>query len=92
MLSEIYLAKEIQKKADMLEETAEDKDTEEMEIELIAHDISISGELLSAKLELISEQLSLAALLLESAEKLEDRELLKRIIVAVSKIFERINK
>jgi hypothetical protein len=92
MLSEIYLAKEIQKKADMLEETAEDKDTEEMEIELIAHDISISGELLSAKLELISEQLSLAALLLESAEKLEDRDLLKRIIVAVSKIFERINK
>lgn len=92
MLSEIYLAKEIQKKADMLEETAEDKDTEEMEIELIAHDISISGELLSAKLELISEQLSLAALLLESAEKLEDPDLLKRIIVAVSKIFERINK
>lgn len=92
MLSEIYLAKEIQKKADMLEETAEGKDTEEMEIELIAHDISISGELLSAKLELISEQLSLAALLLESAEKLEDRDLLKRIIVAVSKIFERINK
>jgi hypothetical protein len=92
MLSEIYLAKEIQKKADMLEETAEDKNTEEMEIELIAHDISISGELLSAKLELISEQLSLAALLLESAEKLEDPDLLKRIIVAVSKIFERINK
>ena len=92
MLSEIYLAKEIQKKADMLEETAEDKETEEMEIELIAHDISISGELLSAKLELISEQLSLAALLLESAEKLEDRDLLKRIIVAVSKIFERFNK
>jgi hypothetical protein len=92
MLSEIYLAKEIQKKADMLEEAAEDKKTEEMEIELIAHDISISGELLSAKLELISEQLGLAALLLESAEKLEDPDLLKRIIVAVSKIFGRINK
>lgn len=92
MLSEIYLAKEIQKKADMLEEAAEDKNTEEMEIELIAHDISISGELLSAKLELISEQLGLAALLLESAEKIEDRDLLKRIIVAVSKIFERINE
>ncbi len=92
MLSEIYLAKEIQKKADMLEEAAEDKNTEEMEIELIAHDISISGELLSAKLESISEQLNLAALLLESAEKLEDRDLLKRIITAVSKIFERINE
>jgi hypothetical protein len=92
MLSEIYLAKEIQKKADMLEEAAEDKNTEEMEIELIAHDISISGELLSAKLELISEQLGLAALLLESAEKLEDPDLLKRIIVAVSRIFGRINK
>lgn len=92
MLSEIYLAKEIQKKADMLEEAANDKDTEEMEIELIAHNISISGELLSAKLESISEQINLAALLLESAEKLEDRDLLKRIIVAVSKIFERINE
>ena len=92
MLSEIYLAKEIQKKADMLEEAANDKDTEEMEIELIAHNISISGELLSAKLESISEQLNIAALLLESAEKLEDRDLLKRIIVAVSKIFERINE
>jgi hypothetical protein len=92
MLSEIYLAKEIQKKADMLEEAAEDKNTEEMEIELIAHDISISGELLSAKLELISEQLGLAALLLESAEKLEDPDLLKRIIVAVSRIFGRINE
>ncbi len=92
MLSEIYLAKEIQKKADMLEEAAEDKNTEEMEIELIAHDISISGELLSTKLELISEQLGLAALLLESAEKLEDPDLLKRIIVAVSRIFGRINK
>lgn len=76
----------------MLEEAAEDKNTEEMEIELIAHDISISGELLSAKLELISEQLGLAALLLESAEKLEDPDLLKRIIVAVSRIFGRINK
>ena len=92
MLSEIYLAKEIQKKADMLEEAAEDKNTEEMEIELIAHDISISGEILSTKLELISEQLGLAALLLESAEKLEDPDLLKRIIVAVSRIFGRINK
>lgn len=92
MLSEISLAKEIQKKADMLEEAAEDKNTEEMEIELIAHDISISGELLSAKLELISEQLGLAALLLESAEKLEDPDLLKRIIVAVSRIFGRINE
>ena len=92
MLSEIYLAKEIQKKADMLEEAAEYKNTEEMEIELIAHDISISGELLSTKLELISEQLGLAALLLESAEKLEDPDLLKRIIVAVSRIFGRINK
>ena len=92
MISEIYLAKEIQKKADMLEEAAEDKNTEEMEIELIAHDISISGELLSTKLELISEQLGLAALLLESAEKLEDPDLLKRIIVAVSRIFGRINK
>ena len=92
MLSEIYLAKEIQKKADMLEEAAEDKNTEEMEIELIAHDISISGELLSTKLELISEQLGLAALLLESAEKLEDPDLLKRIIVAVARIFGRINK
>lgn len=92
MLSEISLAKEIQKKADMLEEAANDKDTEEMEIELIAHNISISGELLSAKLESISEQLNIAALLLESAEKLEDRDLLKRIIVAVSKIFERINE
>lgn len=92
MLSEIYLAKEIQKKADMLEEAAEDKNTEEMEIELIAHDISISGELLSTKLELISGQLGLAALLLESAEKLEDPDLLKRIIVAVSRIFGRINK
>lgn len=92
MLSEIYLAKEIQKKADMLEEAAEDKNTEEMEIELIAHNISISGELLSAKLELISEQLGLAALLLESAEKLEDPDLLKRIIVAVLGLFGRINK
>jgi hypothetical protein len=92
MLSEIYLAKEIQKKADMLEEAANDKDTEEMEIELVAHNISISGELLSAKLESISEQINLAALLLESAEKLDDRDLLKRIIVAVSKIFERINE
>mgnify|MGYP001737030184 FL=1 len=92
MLSEISLAKQIQKKADMLEEAAEDKNTEEMEIELIAHDISISGELLSAKLELISEQLGLAALLLESAEKLEDLDLLKRIIVAVSRIFGRINE
>lgn len=92
MLSEICLAKEIQKKADTLEEAAEDKNTEEMEIELIAHDISISGELLSTKLELISEQLGLAALLLESAEKLEDPDLLKRIIVAVSRIFGRINK
>ena len=92
MLSEISLAKEIQKKADMLEEAANDKDTEEMEIELIAHNISISGELLSAKLESISEQLNIAALLLDSAEKLEDRDLLKRIIVAVSKIFERINE
>lgn len=92
MLSEISLAKEIQKKADMLEEAAEDKNTEQMEIELIAHGISISGELLSAKLELISEQLGLAALLLESAEKLEDPDLLKRIIVAVSRIFGRINE
>ena len=92
MLSEIYLAKEIQKKADMLEGAANDKDTEEMEIELVAHNISISGELLSAKLESISEQINLAALLLESAEKLDDRDLLKRIIVAVSKIFERINE
>lgn len=92
MLSEIYLAKEIQKKADMLEEAANDRGNEEMEIELIAHNISISGELLAAKLESISEQINLAALLLESAEKLEDRDLLKRIIVAVSKIFERINE
>lgn len=43
-------------------------------------------------LESISEQVNLAALLLESAEKPEDLDLLKRIIVAVSKIFERINE
>lgn len=92
MLSEISFAKDIQKKADMLEEAAKDKDTEEMEIGIIAHNISISSELLSVKLESISEQVNLAALLLESAEKLEDLDLLKRIIVAVSKIFERINE
>lgn len=63
-----------------------------MEIGLIEHNISISSELLSVKLESISEQVNLAALLLESAEKLEDLDLLKRIIVAVSKIFERINE
>ena len=91
MLSEIQFAKQIQKSADMLEEAAKDKDTEEMEIGLIAHNISISSEFLSVKLESISEQVNLA-LLLESAEKLDDRDLLKRIIVAVSKIFERINE
>ena len=92
MISEIQFAKQIQKNADILEEAAKDKDTKEMEIGLIAHNISISSELLSVKLESISEQVNLAALLLESAEKLEDLDLLKRIIVAVSKIFERINE
>ena len=92
MISEIQFAKQIQKNADILEEAAKDKDTEEMEIGLIEHNISISSELLSVKLESMSEQVNLAALLLESAEKLEDLDLLKRIIVAVSKIFERINE
>mgnify|MGYP000941105972 len=92
MISEIQFAKQIQKNADILEEAAKDKDIEEIEIGLIAHNISMSSELLSVKLESISAQVNLAALLLESAEKLEDRDLLKRIIVAVSKIFERINE
>ena len=83
MLSEIQFAKQIQKNADILEEAAKDRDTEGMKIGLIAQSISVSSELLSVKLESISEQVNLAALLLESAEKLEDRDLLKRIIVAV---------
>lgn len=83
MISEIQFAKQIQKNADILEEAAKDKDIEKIEIGLIAHNISMNSELLSVKLESISEQVNLAALLLESAEKLEDRDLLKRIIVAV---------
>lgn len=51
MISEIQFAKQIQKNADILEEAAKDKDIEEMEIGLIAHNISMSSELLSVKLE-----------------------------------------